>query len=147
MENTPKKKLTITQLAADDRPREKMMKHGARALSNAELLGILIGSGNTDETAVELCQRILNSADNSLNRLGKYDIKKTYFDVQRHWRSKSCHHHCCHGIRPTTPGRRVSRTSRYAIKCRSIQIHEAKTDRPAARRVLGFTAQSCRTTH
>ena len=76
MENTPKKKLTITQLAADDRPREKMMKHGARALSNAELLGILIGSGNTDETAVELCQRILNSADNSLNRLGKYDIKK-----------------------------------------------------------------------
>ena len=76
MENTPKKKLTITQLAADDRPREKMMKHGARALSNAELLGILIGSGNTDETAVVLCQRILNSADNSLNRLGKYDIKK-----------------------------------------------------------------------
>ena len=75
MENTPKKKLTITQLAADDRPREKMMKHGARALSNAEMLGILIGSGNTDETAGEPRQRIPNRAGNSLNRLGKYDIK------------------------------------------------------------------------
>ncbi len=68
-------KLTITQLSVDDRPREKMMMHGARALSNAELLAILIGSGNTEETAIELSQRILNSADNSLHQLGKYDLK------------------------------------------------------------------------
>lgn len=68
-------KLTITQLSVDDRPREKMMMHGVRALSNAELLAILIGSGNTEETAVELSQRILNTADNNLNRLGKYELK------------------------------------------------------------------------
>ena len=68
-------KLTITQLSVDDRPREKMMMHGVRALSNAELLAILIGSGNTEETAIELSQRILNDADNNLNRLGKCDLK------------------------------------------------------------------------
>lgn len=69
-------KLTITQLSVDDRPREKMMMHGVRALSNAELLAILIGSGNTEETAIELSQRILNGADNNLGRLGKYDLKE-----------------------------------------------------------------------
>lgn len=68
-------RLTITQLSVDDRPREKMMMHGARALSNAELLAILIGSGNTEETAIELSQRILNGANNNLNQLGKHDIK------------------------------------------------------------------------
>ena len=46
-------KLTITQLSVDDRPREKMMMHGARSLSNAELLALLIGSGNTEETAID----------------------------------------------------------------------------------------------
>ena len=68
-------RLTITQLSEDDRPREKMMKHGVRTLSNAELLAILIGSGNQEETAIELSQRILNDADNNLNLLGKYDLK------------------------------------------------------------------------
>lgn len=67
-------KLKITDWAAEDRPREKMMLHGIRSLSNAELIAILIGSGNVDETAVELSQRILNAAGNSLNRLGKYGI-------------------------------------------------------------------------
>lgn len=74
--DSDKKKLTITQLSVEDRPREKMMMHGVRTLSNAELLAILIGSGNTEETAIELSQRILNSAGNSLNRLGKYGIKE-----------------------------------------------------------------------
>ena len=46
--------MTIQQWAPDDRPREKMMAHGAGALSDAELLAILIGSGSSDETAVEL---------------------------------------------------------------------------------------------
>lgn len=71
-----KRKLTITQLSAEDRPREKMMMHGVRALSNAELLAILIGSGNTEETAIELSRRILRAANNSLNQLGKYGIKE-----------------------------------------------------------------------
>ena len=52
-------KLNINQWAAEDRPREKMMQKGAEALSDAELLAILIGSGNTEETAVTLMQRIL----------------------------------------------------------------------------------------
>ena len=50
-------KLNINQWAAEDRPREKMMQKGAEALSDAELLAILIGSGNTEETAVTLMQR------------------------------------------------------------------------------------------
>ena len=69
-------KLTITQLSIDDRPREKMMKNGARSLSNAELLAILIGSGSVDETAIELSQRILNAVNNNLYTLGKYDLKQ-----------------------------------------------------------------------
>ncbi|MBQ7823467.1 MAG: DNA repair protein RadC [Bacteroidaceae bacterium] len=69
-----KQKLTITELALEDRPREKMLLQGIRALSTAELIAILIGSGNRNETAVELSQRILNSAGNNLNQLGKYSV-------------------------------------------------------------------------
>ncbi len=61
-------KLNINQWAAEDRPREKMMQKGAEALSDAELLAILIGSGNTEETAVALMQRILAACGNDLNR-------------------------------------------------------------------------------
>ncbi|MDR1810787.1 MAG: DNA repair protein RadC [Prevotella sp.] len=68
-------KLTITQWAEEDRPREKMLLKGVEALSDAELLAILIGSGNRDETAVELSQRILQSINNNLNTLGKLEIK------------------------------------------------------------------------
>lgn len=68
-------KLTITQWAEEDRPREKMLMKGVSALSDAELLAILIGSGNKNETAVELSQRILNSVNNNLNLLGKLEIK------------------------------------------------------------------------
>lgn len=67
-------KLNINQWAEDDRPREKMQKQGITALSNAELLAILIGSGNTEETAVGLMQRVLGSCDNNLNKLGKKSI-------------------------------------------------------------------------
>ena len=57
MEN--KIKLNIKDLAVEDRPREKMLLKGVGSLSDAELLGILIASGNKNETAVELAQRIL----------------------------------------------------------------------------------------
>mgnify|MGYP003391038862 CR=1 FL=1 len=53
-ESNMTERLTITQWAEEDRPREKMMLHGASALSNAELLAILIGSGSNEESAVEL---------------------------------------------------------------------------------------------
>lgn len=68
-------KLTINQWAEEDRPREKMMLKGAEALSDAELLAILIGSGNTEESAVTLMQRVLAAAGNDLNRLGKWEIR------------------------------------------------------------------------
>lgn len=67
-------KLTINNWAEEDRPREKLMRLGAEALSNAELLAILIGSGSTKESAVSLMQRVLNDCDNNLNTLGKRSI-------------------------------------------------------------------------
>lgn len=67
-------KLSITQWAEDDKPREKMMKLGAAALSNAELLAILIGSGSPEETAVGLMKRLLNDCNNNLNTLGKLTV-------------------------------------------------------------------------
>ena len=68
-----KHKLSINQWALEDRPREKMMEKGAAALSDAELLAILIGSGNTEESAVELMRRLLLSCDNNLYSLAKWE--------------------------------------------------------------------------
>lgn len=73
MKNT--NKLTICQWAEEDRPREKMMAKGTNALSDAELLAILIGSGNTEESAVELMRRILVSCHNDLNELAHWDVR------------------------------------------------------------------------
>lgn len=67
-------KLNIKEWAEEDRPREKMLSKGVSVLSDAELLAILIGSGNTEETAVELTRRILASCNNNLNELGKKSI-------------------------------------------------------------------------
>ena len=69
-------KLNINQWAEEDRPREKMMAHGAEVLSDAELLAILIGSGSQDETAVELMRRVLSACGNNLNELGKLSIEQ-----------------------------------------------------------------------
>ena len=63
-------------LAAEDRPRERLLTNGASSLSGAELIAILIGSGNNEETAVQLSQRILNSVSNNLNTLGKLSVKE-----------------------------------------------------------------------
>ena len=68
-------KLTINRRAAEDRPREKMMLKGAEALSDAELLAILIGSGNTEERAVAQMQRTLACCNNDLNQLGKWEVR------------------------------------------------------------------------
>lgn len=68
-------KLNINQWAAEDRPREKMMQKGAEALSDAELLAILIGSGNTEESAVALMQRVLATCNNDLSQLGKWEVR------------------------------------------------------------------------
>ena len=67
-------KLNINQWAEEDRPREKMESQGAESLTNAELLAILIGSGSTKESAVELMKRLLSDCKNNLNTLGKKTI-------------------------------------------------------------------------
>ena len=69
-------KLNINQWAEEDRPRERFMAKGAQALKTAELLAILIGSGTTKETAVELMQRILNDCGNSLKTLGQRSLQE-----------------------------------------------------------------------
>ncbi|MDR1675485.1 MAG: hypothetical protein LBR86_03320, partial [Tannerella sp.] len=69
-------RLRIKEWAVEDRPREKMLLKGTPSLSDAELLAILIGSGNTQETAVQLSQRILNAVSNNLNALGKMSVKE-----------------------------------------------------------------------
>lgn len=67
-------KLNIKQWAEEDRPREKLLLKGKNALSDAELIAILIGSGNRTETAVELSKRILASVNNDLNQLAKLNL-------------------------------------------------------------------------
>ena len=66
--------ISIKDWADDDRPREKLLIKGKGALSDAELIAILIASGNRDESAVELSKRILQSLGNNLNRLAKLSV-------------------------------------------------------------------------
>ena len=68
-------KLTIAHWSEDDQPREKLRDTGPQALSNAELLAILIGSGTPGVNAVELMQTVLNGSNNNLNTLGKKTIR------------------------------------------------------------------------
>jgi DNA repair protein RadC len=70
------KKLSIKDWAADDRPREKMMKKGISALSNAELIAILFGTGTRNESAVEIARKLLDAAGNNLNELARFDLKQ-----------------------------------------------------------------------
>ena len=70
-----KEKLIIKQLAEEDRPREKLLMKGIQTLSNAELIATLIRTGNKNETAIELAQRILSYTDNNLGKLSKLSVK------------------------------------------------------------------------
>lgn len=67
---------TIKSWAEDDRPREKLLQKGRGSLSDAELLAILIGSGSRNETAVDLCKKMLSQSANNLNELGKLSVKQ-----------------------------------------------------------------------
>ena len=67
---------SIKHWSQDDQPREKLLYKGKVALSDAELVDILIGSGNREESAVALCKRILKSVDNNLSEIGKLSIKQ-----------------------------------------------------------------------
>ncbi len=70
------KKLTIAHWSESDQPREKLRDKGPQALSDAELLAILIGSGTPGISAVELMQEVLSNCNNSLNTLGKVTIRQ-----------------------------------------------------------------------
>ena len=67
---------SIKSWAEDDRPREKLLQKGKQALSDSELIAILIGSGSRNESAVELSKRILAASSNNLNQLGKLSISQ-----------------------------------------------------------------------
>jgi DNA repair protein RadC len=69
-------KTSIKHWAQDDRPREKMLLKGHAALSNAELLAILINNGTKDKSAVDLGKELLAAVNNDLQRLGKMSIKE-----------------------------------------------------------------------
>jgi DNA repair protein RadC len=69
-------KITIKAWAEEDRPREKLSNQGRRSLSDAELIAILIGSGNRTESAVELSKRILHLCENDLNQLARLGISE-----------------------------------------------------------------------
>ncbi len=71
---------SIKNWAADDRPREKLVSKGIESLSDAELIAILIGSGNRNESAVELTKRILSDTENNLNELAKLNLS----DLQKY---------------------------------------------------------------
>jgi DNA repair protein RadC len=75
MEETGRR-LSIKELAREDRPREKMMLKGVSSLSDAELMAILLRTGNQEETAIQLAQRVLNGVSNNLNTLGKLSVKE-----------------------------------------------------------------------
>lgn len=72
--------LAIREWAEEDRPREKLRDKGPEALTKAELLAILIGSGTPSKSAVELMQEVLNSCGGNLNTLGKMSIR----DLTKH---------------------------------------------------------------
>lgn len=69
------KNLRIKDWAVEDRPREKLLSKGLKSLTDTELLAILIGSGQKNESAVEIAKKVLNLAKNNLNELGKLSIK------------------------------------------------------------------------
>ena len=75
MENVNKPSTSIKNWAADDRPRERMLGKGAAALSNSELIAILINNGSKDKSAVDLAKEVLKLGSDNLNELGKLTLK------------------------------------------------------------------------
>src|SRR6476469_4501847 len=74
MENFNKHSTSIKNWAVDDRPREKLLAKGPEALSNSELLAILINNGHKERSALELAKDVLKLGDNNLNELGKVSL-------------------------------------------------------------------------
>lgn len=75
MENVNKPSTSIKNWAVDDRPREKLLNKGASALSNSELVAILLNNGSKNKSALELAKEILKLGHDNLNELGKLSLK------------------------------------------------------------------------
>lgn len=71
-----KNNLAIKSWSEEDRPREKLLQKGYQALTNAELIAILLGSGTKSESAVDVARRLLGIADNELEQLGQFSLNK-----------------------------------------------------------------------
>lgn len=76
MENLHKPSTSIKNWAVDDRPREKMLQKSAAALSNSELIALLINNGSRDKSAVDLAKEVLKLGADNLNELGKLSLKE-----------------------------------------------------------------------
>ncbi len=68
--------IPIKQWSEDERPRERLLRYGKKVLTNAELIAILLRSGNRQESAVDLARRLLEVCDHDLNRLAKMDVRE-----------------------------------------------------------------------
>lgn len=75
MENSENNKTSIKNWAEDDRPREKMVRHGAEMLSHSELIAIIINNGSKSKSAIELAKEILKLGHDNLDELGKLSLK------------------------------------------------------------------------
>lgn len=75
MENSEKNISSIKNWAEDERPREKMEKHGVDILSNSELLAILISTGSKEKSAIDLAKEVLHLGHNNLDELGRLSLK------------------------------------------------------------------------
>ena len=138
MEN--KHKLSINQWAPEDRPREKMIEKGAAALSDAELLAILIGSGNTEESAVELMRRLLLSCDNNLNALAKWEVCD-YSRFKGMGPAKSITVMAALELGKRRKLQNIRETSDHLLE-RYLRDFSTTNVRPGARRVLGTVVES-----
>ena len=76
MKTVNKPSTSIKSWAVDDRPREKMLSKGASALSNSELIALLINNGSRDKSAVDLSKELLKLGQDNLNELGKLSLKE-----------------------------------------------------------------------
>ena len=96
-------RLSIKAWAEEDRPREKLMYKGRSALTDAELIAILIGSGSRNETAVEVAKRILSSVENDIYRLSRMSLKdlQTFKGIGE---AKAYQRDCCPGARSQKEG-------------------------------------------
>jgi DNA repair protein RadC len=72
----PPTRLSIKAWAEEDRPREKLVLKGTQALSDAELIAILVGSGTSEDSAVEVCKKLLHKVEFDLGRLGRMSVEE-----------------------------------------------------------------------